>query len=646
MRRLRRRALLAQEELAARAGLGVRTIRNLETGRGKARASSLALIADALGLSPTERLRLAAAHDAASHDATSHDGRGSAHGMPGQLPPDVRHFTGRRPELARLDDASLSVVAVEGAAGVGKSALAIRWAQRARPEFPDGQLFVDLRGFSARAPLEPIDALARFLRAFGVPPERVPADVDEASTLYRSQLADRRVLVVLDNAASVEQVRPLLPGGAGCRTVVTGRRGLAGLVALDGAALLTLDVLPAAEAIALLSEILGDDRVAAEPEAVGELVRACSYLPLALRITAAQLATQPDRSIAAHLRALGQDALASLSLPGDTRSAVRTAFDLSYQRLDAVAQRLFRLAGVVALPDLTVDTAAAAAGVIPGQAAPAVATLVGAHLLEPRPGGRYVFHDLMRAYARERSSAVDRPGERAAAQRRVLDLHLRYAAAAAQILYPQVVRLPPPGFTGAAGAGAVFAGAVFAGPAFAGPVFAGRDDAFAWLDAERPALVALVGAAARDGPHEPAWLLADTLRGYFVNRRHLADWAAVANGALAAARTADNPTARAAALLSLADLARCEGRLDQAIEGYREALTEARRQPWSEGCATILGNLGVTYLHSGQLQLAQEHFAESLELDRRDGRRAHEAIKLGNLGGVATMRGRLDEAIG
>ncbi|WP_412543737.1 BTAD domain-containing putative transcriptional regulator [Longispora sp. K20-0274] len=246
-------------------------------------------LARTLGLDPGPELRRL-------HDQLLRGGPRRA--VPAQLPPGVAGFTGRAAQLAQLDvllgpGGPAAIGSVVGAGGVGKTALAVRWAHRVRDRFPDGQLYADLHGYSGVPPVRPLDALTRFLRALGVPEAAIPTDVDEASALYRSQLADRRVLVVLDNARHPDQVRPLLPGGPGSRALVTSRDRLAGLTARDGARRLVLDVLGPDEAVALLAAVIGPDRVAAEPGAAAELVALCGHLPLAIRITAAHLA---DRS--------------------------------------------------------------------------------------------------------------------------------------------------------------------------------------------------------------------------------------------------------------------------------------------------------------------------------------------------------------
>ena len=283
---------------------------------------------------------------------------------PAQLPPPIAAFSGRTGELAVLDALpeaarqGMPIAVIAGVAGVGKTALAVHWAARVRDRFVDGQLYVNLRGHAASAPMRPVEALAGLLPALGVRTDQVPADLDRAAALYRTALADRRMLVVLDDARSAEQVRPLLPGSPGSVVIVTSRYGLGGLVARDGAVHVALDPLTAPEADALLGRMLGRRRVDAEPEATGELARLCGLLPLALRIAAANLTLHPEQSIAAQVAELAMDdRLGRLRVDGDDEHAVRAAFDLSYAALPTPAARLFRLLGLVPGPEFGVELA-------------------------------------------------------------------------------------------------------------------------------------------------------------------------------------------------------------------------------------------------------------------------------------------------
>jgi len=600
-------------------------------------------LADELGVEPGAELQ--AAHlrvvrgqlpgVAVSPAAPASAAPAPADPKPAQLPADVAGFTGRADYLRRLDallgdehdtqPSAVVISAIAGTAGVGKTALAVHWANRARERFPDGQLYVNLQGYARTPPLRPIEVLARFLHALGMAAERVPTDVDAAAAMYRSLLAQKRMLIVLDNAASAEQVRPLIPASPGCFVVVTSRDALAGLVAHDGARRLTLDVLTAEEARVLLGRVLGAERVQAEPEAAAALAELCSYLPLALRISAANLSGRRQRSIASQVAELRADnRLAALAVDGDEEIAVRATFDLSYQRLPGSAARLFRLLGVAPGVDFSADATAALAGTTAAETRRALERLVGAHLIEETSDGRFVFHDLIRHFARERANEE---GDNDAAVQRLLDWYLQTTDAAARLLYARVLRLPVPPATGPRAS------------------FSSHVGALAWLDAERTSLVAAAVHAAERGPHPVAWLLADALRGYFRMTCHIVDWLAVGSAGLAAAELGDDRRARAAARLSLADAHRTIGQYRQALAHYSAALEAARETGWRESEATILGNVGTVHWYQGRLEQASDHYHRAVALHRAVGRRLGTANTLTSLGCVYLDWGRLEQAV-
>ncbi|MED7954017.1 AfsR/SARP family transcriptional regulator [Streptomyces sp. BE20] len=455
-------------------------------------------LADELGLDPGPELQLL-------HQELLKDGPAPAARpprtrqqvpRPAQLPPALATFVGRRAELGALDGladpagsagsvGAAGIGVVTGGAGTGKTALAVHWAHQVRERFPDGQLHVNLRGFAFGPPLAPGEALARFLRALGTDRERIPGTVDESAALYRSLLADRRVLVLLDNARNAEQVRPLLPGSAGSLALVTGRDGLAGLTACDGARRLVLDVLPQPDAVELLARITGADRTRAEPRAAAELAAACGHLPLALGIAAGRLAERPHRTLVEHAAELrdAEDRFTALQIDGDATSAVRVAFDLSYRALQPAAQRLFRLLGLA--PGNCVSTAAAAAlsGAATAATRPVLEHLAAAHLLNPAGPDRYRLHDLLRCYAAERATAETGPADRAAARERLRSWYLHHAEAAARLLTPQ--RRRPP--------------LTAAGPWYEPPRFTTPAEARQWCESEHSYLAETLRFAAEPG---------------------------------------------------------------------------------------------------------------------------------------------------
>ncbi|HEY8472880.1 MAG TPA: BTAD domain-containing putative transcriptional regulator [Natronosporangium sp.] len=549
---------------------------------------------------------------------------------PAQLPPDVGAFTGRTDELSQLDKVLIGAaggpipaVAIVGTAGVGKTTLAVHWAHRLRDRFPDGQLYIDLQGYAPVPPLRPIDALGQFIRALGVPPERVPADPQEAAGLYRTLLAERRVLVVLDNARAPDQVRPLLPGSPGCLAVVTSRDRLDGLVARDGAYRLRLDVLPPDEAAVLLRRAIDEDGQA-DQAGIAELARLCAYLPLALQIAAAHLAGRPV-DVAGHVRRLRAGGeLAGLAVAGDEQTAVRGAFDFSYASLPADCQRMFRLLGVFPGTELPVAAAASMAGVAEPLADQLLEQLAAAHLVyEPAPG-RYACHDLLRHYAAELAEPdPDRP----ASLRRLGEWYLSTVDRAARLLYPELTRLPAE---------------PTAAPA--DPDWTDPADALAWLDTERANLVRFVQHTAEHGPRPLAYRLADGLRGYFHIARHVTDSEAVSRAGAAAAAAEPDRFGQAASQLGLADFHRQQHHYPAAGEHYRRAAALAEQAGWPACQAAALAQLGALYGETGQLATEVEHLTRALAIYQRIGHREGEAACLGNLGVACFELGRLPEA--
>ncbi|WP_433269381.1 BTAD domain-containing putative transcriptional regulator [Actinosynnema sp. CS-041913] len=545
--------------------------------------------------------------------------------VPAQLPVPISHFTGRRAQLARLDGMlaeqtrAVLITAIAGTAGVGKTALATAWANHVRDRFPDGQLYVDLRGFAANVPMRPAEALGRFLRAFGVPPERVPAEADEAAALYRTLLADRRVLVVLDNAAGADQVRPLLPSGPGSMALITSRNRLGGMAAHEGLERLALDVLSPDDARALLERTLGAHRTAAEPQAAGELAELCAYLPLALRVVAANLADQPHRSIADQVVELREgNRLAELSIDGTEEAAVRTAFGLSYQRLAAPHRRLFRLLGAVPGRDFTGEVAAALLDADQRDAERGLRVLLSAHLVQEHSPGRYGFHDLLRLYAQELAEP-----ETAAAQR-LYRWYLGQADGAARAAYPHMLRLPVE----------IAATASFPAP----------EAALSWLNDEISNLAAAVVDCRLPELRPTAWLLADALRGYLWLSMKITLWESTATAAIALAQEEGDTLAAAAGSFSLSGAHLRRSDLVRAAEQCAITLTLARRAGWVVGEVAASGTLGSVHYHLGELEQATTHLELAMRLATDLGLDQARASTLITSGNVAAYGGDLDEA--
>jgi DNA-binding SARP family transcriptional activator len=602
------------------------------------------LLYDQLGTEPSaelQRLHHAILNRDPSLDAVRPPGPATAAPLPTprELPPDVAGFTGRIEALKALDELQppddltgpIVISAIAGTAGVGKTALAVHWAHRVAKRFPDGQLYLNLRGYATGAPLRPIEALAMMLRSLGMGPDQLPTEEAEASARFRSLLADRRVLVVLDNARSVEQVRPLLPGGSGCLALVTSRDRLGGLVARDGARRLTLDVLPADEAYTLLARLLGNDRVAGEPAATAQLAGACAYLPLALRIAAAALIDHPSRRIQDLVSDLNNgQRLAALEVEGDQDTAVRAALDLSYRAIPEPAQRLFRLLGLVPGPDFTPDAVAALADLPLDEAQRLLDRLASANLVEEHLPGRYTFHDLLREYATYLAERGESEHDRASATERLLEWYLATTGAASRQLHPTAARLPVPGPHG---------------PEARPPFGSDRTDTLAWLDSERPNLIATVRHAALQGPHEVAWLLTDSLRLYLWTGKHNIEGLALGHAATTAARAAADPAGQASAQLVLAMAHQGRGDYAQSQACGAAAIVLARRAGWREGEAAATNHVASTSIMDGRLDEAVEYLTRALAINQDLGRRGAQGVNIAQIGIVQFEAGDLAASV-
>jgi DNA-binding SARP family transcriptional activator/tetratricopeptide (TPR) repeat protein len=599
---------------------------------------------------------------------------------PAQLPLAMSGFVGRQGDLARLDAIAASaagqptavvIAAVWGTAGVGKSTLAVQWAQRVRDGFPDGQLYVNLRGFGpSDAPMGPAEAIRGFLDALGVAQERIPASVDAQAGLYRSLIAGQRVLVLLDNARDAEQVRPLLPGTPGCLVIVTSRHQLSSLVATEGAYPVPLELLRPDESRQLLAVRLGPTR-AIPAEAVDEIVARCAGLPLALAIVAARAASSPRVPLAAladELRSEEPHGLDALDA-GDPGTDMRGVFSWSYRSLAPPVARLFRLLGLHPGPDLSVPAAANLAGVPIAEARSVLAELGSVHLVSPHGPGRYTLHDLLRAYAAELARAELGTPEADDALGRMLDYYLHTTHVAADLLHPgrPVVASPP------------------ARDDVLPERMTRLDEAVAWFTAEYPVLVALVRLSTSRGYHRHSWQLARHLQDFLDRRRLWYDQATVQEFGLRAARETGDRGAQAYAHRMLGRVRAEMGEHAAADDHYRRALDlfaelgdhqgqakthmsiavlarrrEQRRESLAHhlrarelfelagdapGRANALNNIAMNEMELGDLQSALGHCIESLQVIRDIGDTWAEGSTWDSLGGINHHLGRYPEAV-
>ena len=626
----RRKALgLTQEALAELVAVGRSTVVRWERGESEPLPSIRHKLAQALRVS-TDQLERMLTADAQQGDGT----------VPRQLPAAVADFTGRAAELRRLTQVlnaaaasrpgTVLISAIGGMAGVGKTALALYWAHQMAGRFPDGQLYVNLRGFDpSGTPVTASEAIRGFLDALGVAPERVPASLEAQASLYRSLLADRRMLIVLDNACDEQQVRQLRPASAGTLVLVTSRSQLTGLAAADGARLLSLDVLAHGEATELLAARIGSARAAAEPRAVSEIASLSACLPLAVAIAAARAVTRPNLALAAladELRAASGrlDALDA----GDPTASVRVVFSWSVRHLSREAARMFRLLGIHPGPDISGAAAASLAGCDPAQARRALGELARAHLITERADGRYGLHDLLRAYAAEQGCDADSGLERDAAIGRMLDHYLQTAAGAALLLNPshEPVVLATPG------------------PDAAPEQPADRQQALAWFEGEHQVLLAAVTLAAQSGFGVHAWQLAWALVPFLQTRGHWQEWAATQRTALSAATRLGDAAGQAVCSRLLAAAYSDLGNYDESARLFTESLTLYQRLGNRLGEAKVQHNLAVLAEGQGRYADVLGHTEKALGLYQALGDKASEAAALNNVGWTYGLLGDYEQA--
>ncbi|MGW4059986.1 tetratricopeptide repeat protein [Amycolatopsis sp. NPDC004747] len=559
---------------------------------------------------------------------------------PRQLPVGLRDFTGREEQLGALDallpevDHTAVVAVVDGTGGGGKTTLVVHWAHRVQERFPAGTLFVNLRGYGPSAPLAPEVVLGSFLSAFGVPEAQIPVGLDAQAGLFRSVLAGRRVLVVLDNAGDAEQVWPLLPGTPGCMAVVTSRAGLADLAVSAAAHRVGLGLFTASESLVLLRKIVGPARADGEPSAAAELVRLCGGLPLAVRVAATRAAARPRYALADIAADIGNDQAAA---PGDppgadglVADAVRSVFDWSYDQLPAQQARVLRRLGLHPGPEFGADAAAALTGLDPGDAYRCLENLAELHLVEPVGRRRYRMHDLLHAYAGYRAERDDPPHRRRKALEKVLAWYARVAQKADRAALPAL-------------SGAVPDEVAAGGPEVG---FADRDEALAWLQREHANLAAAVRCAAAAGLDGLTMALAVSCRflaagGAAWSALHLE---ATAAGVASAAATGN----RGVEVLLLdvqADTLCRIGRLAEAEAAITRILLLADELHDPDCRVSASSGLGRIRCEQGRFREAQECYRRSSEVAAESGLTRSEAVALCNLSWLSVQLGEFDRAL-
>jgi tetratricopeptide (TPR) repeat protein len=575
-------------------------------------------------------------------DVHVHRAAGRELPIPRQLPGDVRGFVGRQRDLEQLDallrvwrtghSQTVVVSAVTGTAGVGKTALTVHWAHRVREHFPDGQLYLNLCGYDPEMTVQPAQALHGFLQALDIPVEKIPRDFSPQAALYRSLMAGRRMLVVLDNAASADQVRPLLPGTASCLVLITSRSSLAGLVAREGIQRMRLDLLSDADATALLRTIIGAERADAEPAAIADLARLCVRLPLALRVAAERALHHPGQSLVTFVEELTnlRDRLDTLATNDDDETtAVRAVFSWSYRALPGDVAEMYRLLGLHPGPQIGLHAAAALSAAPVARARQLLDRLVAAHLLEQSTPDRYQFHDLLRAYAVdvvERDEPVD---VRRVASRRVLDWYLHTAAAAVRILNPHRSH----GSLDQPGQGCV-------------PLtFSTPDQALSWCEVERDNLVAAVHAAAAAGELVVAWKLPIVLWNFFDLRKHWSDWIDTHRVGVAAAQQLGDRHGEAWITDHLGIAYFDLRQADEAMTLFSSALDIRRDIGDRRGEASTLGHLGTAHRSLRQLPASLDCLRQALAIRRDLGDRRGEGHVLNSLGSTYRYMGQFDAAL-
>ncbi len=610
--------------------------------------------------------------------------------IPRQLPAGVRYFVGREPELKQLDTllsqevpgGTVVITAISGTGGIGKTTLALRWGHEVAAEFPDGQLYVNLRGYDpGGVPLAPAEAVRGFLDSLGVPPTDVPESPGAQAALYRTLLADRRVLILLDNARDPDQVRPLLPASPGCLVVVTSRSALTGLSITDGAVTIPLGLVSQAEAEALLAARLGPERLTADPAATAQLISLCARLPLALAITAARAAANPTIPLASFAAQMSSehDRLDAFDI-GDPTTSVRAVFSWSVSQLSTSAARLFRLLGLHPGPDFTATAAASLAALPTREAHHLLTELARASLIDEHVPGRYAFHDLLRAYAGEQAASGESPADRQRAVRRVLDHYLYTARPAGALIFVEDLPLPEL--------------RPLADPGVSPELTETTLGAIGWFRAEHQVLMAVTAVAESCGAHQYAWQIPCTMTQYFRAVGRTRDWASLDDVALTAAVRLGEDQALGRVYFSIGTRCRITGSYDEAISYLGQSMSHflaiedhasqasvhlalssvyrSRRELLPEtvqdnvpaalshasqalewfcsasdraGEARALADLSNHYLALGELQAAKDYCSRALALNIEIGHMTGQVDALDTLGRIHAGLGEHDQAI-
>jgi tetratricopeptide (TPR) repeat protein len=636
LRRLRRREArerggpeLTYRELAAKTGWSLGILSEYFAGKALPPTDRFDTLVRLLGATPAEQGRLATARDRLDERRRRPPAE-AASAPPRHLPMDIPGFIGRAEYLAELDllleSGDHPAVVVSGPAGVGKTVFAVHWAHRVAGRFPDGQLYANLGGFDPLgAMVSPAEAVRGFLDGLAVAPDRIPQGLQAMTALYRSLLAGRRILVLLDNARDADQVRPLLPGSSGCLVVVTSRHVLTSLVATADAKPLALGLLSAPEARALLTRRLGGARLAAEPEAAEAILSACAGLPLALSVVAARAATRPGLALATlaeQLRSAGLNAMRG----EDAATDLRAVFASSYSALPAVQARLFRLLGVHPGADIATPAVASLAGLSVGETGRLIAELVRANLIVESPPQRYSLHDLLREY----SAGLPDQDEREAALRRVLDHYLHTAHGADLLLYPHrgdTIDLARPE-----------EGVVV-------ERFDTGEEALRWFGREHDILVRAVRRAAETGLDAHAWQLAFVLATFLDRQGYWADWTATMDIALGAGERLESTAAQALIRRALGHAHVRQGHLDQARTHMALARDLACSLGDDLGQAQAHHTLGFISELQGDRAQAFDHARRALGLYRSAGQEAGQAKSLNAIGWFHAQDGQYAEAV-